>query len=192
MQAAKQAVENIKETAANIGASAKSGLEKTKASIQEKTEKMSAHDEIQKEIATRKKEERINQAEIEKQQAREYNAAAKQSAMAGHMSQAHYTNSGPGTETATDLTIGSRPETDATYSTTGPGPEIPTTYSTTGPGIETAIFPATGSGPDTATHPIGEYAQPMGITPMDVVGSNPSGTNTGVDSTAPMSGHNFS
>lgn len=36
MQAAKKAVETIKETAANIGASAKSGLEKTKATVQEK------------------------------------------------------------------------------------------------------------------------------------------------------------
>lgn len=36
MQAARKAVETIKETAANIGASAKSGLEKTKATVQEK------------------------------------------------------------------------------------------------------------------------------------------------------------
>lgn len=36
MQAAKKAVETIKETAANVGASAKSGLEKTKATVQEK------------------------------------------------------------------------------------------------------------------------------------------------------------
>lgn len=36
MQAAKKAVESVKETAANIGASAKSGLEKTKATLQEK------------------------------------------------------------------------------------------------------------------------------------------------------------
>lgn len=36
MQAAKKAIETFKETAANIGASAKSGLEKTKATIQEK------------------------------------------------------------------------------------------------------------------------------------------------------------
>lgn len=36
MQAAKKAVETIKETAANIGASAKSGLEKTRATVQEK------------------------------------------------------------------------------------------------------------------------------------------------------------
>lgn len=36
MQTAKKAVESVKETAANIGASAKSGLEKTKATIHEK------------------------------------------------------------------------------------------------------------------------------------------------------------
>jgi hypothetical protein len=36
MQGAKKAGETIKETAANIGASAKSGMEKTKATLQEK------------------------------------------------------------------------------------------------------------------------------------------------------------
>ena len=36
MQGAKKAVESVKETAANIGASAKSGMEKTKATVQEK------------------------------------------------------------------------------------------------------------------------------------------------------------
>lgn len=36
MQGAKKAGETIKETAANVGASAKSGMEKTKATVQEK------------------------------------------------------------------------------------------------------------------------------------------------------------
>jgi len=36
MQSAKKAVESMKETAANVGASAKAGMEKTKATIQEK------------------------------------------------------------------------------------------------------------------------------------------------------------
>ncbi|KAL5059460.1 hypothetical protein RYX36_031064 [Vicia faba] len=36
-------MEKTKETAANIGASAKSGLEKTKANVQEKTDKLTAH-----------------------------------------------------------------------------------------------------------------------------------------------------
>ena len=36
MQAAKKAIESVKETAANMGASAKSGFEKTKATLQEK------------------------------------------------------------------------------------------------------------------------------------------------------------
>ncbi|KAJ1409877.1 Late embryogenesis abundant protein [Sesbania bispinosa] len=107
MQAAKKAVETIKETAANIGASAMSGLEKTKATIQEKTERMSANDPVQKDMATQKKEEKINHAEMNKQEAREHNAAAKQSATTGHVTEGHYTPTGPGTETAT-------------YSITGP------------------------------------------------------------------------
>ncbi|XP_061364455.1 18 kDa seed maturation protein-like [Gastrolobium bilobum] len=106
MQAARKAVETIKETAANIGASAKSGLDKTKATVHEKAERMTAHDPTQKDMATQKKEERINHAEMEKQEAREHNAAAKQSATAGHMAEGHYTATGPGTETATYSTTG--------------------------------------------------------------------------------------
>ncbi|XP_045804916.1 18 kDa seed maturation protein-like [Trifolium pratense] len=85
MQAAKKAVENMKETAANMGASAKSGMEKTKATVQEKTERMNTDDPMQKEMATLKKEERIHQAEAEKQQAREHNAAVKQSTNDDHV-----------------------------------------------------------------------------------------------------------
>ncbi|TKY53260.1 18 kDa seed maturation protein [Spatholobus suberectus] len=217
MQAAKKAVETIKETAANIGASAKSGLEKTKATIQEKSEKMSAHDQTQKDMATKKKEERINQAEMEKQQAREYNAAAKQSAIAGHMTQGHYTTTGPGPENAVYSNTG--PGTDtATYNTTGPRTET-ATYNT-GPGHENAaVYSNTRPGPGTATYPTGEYGQ-MGAnhTPAmsghghghgpghgglteEVVGSRTIETNTGVDPTThnapgarsgPPSGPNYS
>ncbi|XAR68592.1 hypothetical protein NMG60_11003772 [Bertholletia excelsa] len=44
---------------------------------------MSAHDPVQKDLATSKKEERINLAEQHKQEAREHNAAARQAAAAG-------------------------------------------------------------------------------------------------------------
>nr|CAH0117516.1 late embryogenesis abundant group 1 protein [Pisum sativum subsp. elatius]CAH0117542.1 late embryogenesis abundant group 1 protein [Pisum fulvum] len=69
-------MEKTKETAANIGASAKSGLEKTKANVQEKTERMTAHNPLEKELATQKKDERVAQAELDKQAARQHNAAA--------------------------------------------------------------------------------------------------------------------
>ncbi|XP_071720107.1 11 kDa late embryogenesis abundant protein-like [Rutidosis leptorrhynchoides] len=78
MQTAKNAAASIKETAANIGASAKSGMEKTKATLQEKGERLTAHDPTQKEVATDKKEARINEAEYEKQVAREQNATQRQ------------------------------------------------------------------------------------------------------------------
>ncbi|XP_021282916.1 18 kDa seed maturation protein [Herrania umbratica] len=71
-------MQSLKETAANIAASAKAGLEKTKATVEEKVEKLTAHDPVQKEMATQKKEERIHQAELDKQEARMHNAAAKQ------------------------------------------------------------------------------------------------------------------
>ncbi|XP_035830437.1 18 kDa seed maturation protein-like [Helianthus annuus] len=53
---------SVKETAAEIGASATSGIEKTKATMQEKGERMTAHDPTRKEMATKKKEAIINQA----------------------------------------------------------------------------------------------------------------------------------
>ncbi|XP_076892985.1 11 kDa late embryogenesis abundant protein-like [Bidens hawaiensis] len=77
MQTAKNAAASVKETAANIGAAAKSGMEKTKATLQEKGERMTAHDPTQKEMATEKEEARINQAEYEKQVAREQNATQR-------------------------------------------------------------------------------------------------------------------
>ncbi|XP_028808696.1 18 kDa seed maturation protein [Neltuma alba] len=82
MQKAKQAAESMKETAANIGASAKSGMEKTKATVQEKKDRMTAHDPMQKEMATERKEERMRQAELDKREAREHNVGSKQAATA--------------------------------------------------------------------------------------------------------------
>nr|CAH0117517.1 seed albumin protein of a late embryogenesis abundant group 1 [Pisum sativum subsp. elatius]CAH0117522.1 seed albumin protein of a late embryogenesis abundant group 1 [Pisum sativum subsp. elatius]CAH0117524.1 seed albumin protein of a late embryogenesis abundant group 1 [Pisum abyssinicum]CAH0117526.1 seed albumin protein of a late embryogenesis abundant group 1 [Pisum sativum]CAH0117528.1 seed albumin protein of a late embryogenesis abundant group 1 [Pisum sativum subsp. sativum] len=69
-------MEKTKETAANVGASAKSGMEKTKANVQEKTERLTTRDPLEKELATQKKEERVAQAELDKQAARNHNAAA--------------------------------------------------------------------------------------------------------------------
>ncbi|KAF5747721.1 Seed maturation protein [Tripterygium wilfordii] len=70
-------MQNIKEKAANVGASAKSGMEKAKATAQEKGDKTTAHDPLQKEMATQKKEEKIDQAELNKQEARAHNEAVK-------------------------------------------------------------------------------------------------------------------
>lgn len=71
--------------------------------VHKQTERMTAHDPLQKEIATQKKEGRINQAELDKQAAREHNAAMKQSttAAAGHMGQGPHYSTGTGTGTAT-------------------------------------------------------------------------------------------
>ncbi|CAL5193542.1 unnamed protein product [Lathyrus oleraceus] len=69
-------MEKTKETAANVGAAAKSGMEKTKANVQEKTERLTTRDPLEKELATQKKEERVAQAELDKQAARNHNAAA--------------------------------------------------------------------------------------------------------------------
>ncbi|OIW17520.1 hypothetical protein TanjilG_22632 [Lupinus angustifolius] len=107
MQAAKKAVESVKETASNIGASAKSGLEKTKATVQEKTEKMTAHDPIEKDMATHRKEERFNQAELEKQEVLHHNSAVKESATAGHTVAGQHTATGTaGTRSSSNYTTG--------------------------------------------------------------------------------------
>ncbi|KAJ0088467.1 hypothetical protein Patl1_32993 [Pistacia atlantica] len=53
-------MQSVKETAANIAASAKAGVEKTKATVQEKVEKMQAHSPMEKAMATEKKEEKAN------------------------------------------------------------------------------------------------------------------------------------
>ncbi|KAK1420759.1 hypothetical protein QVD17_22607 [Tagetes erecta] len=66
----------VKETAANIAASAVSGMEKTKAVIDEKVEKISTSDPVEKDMATLRKEDRIRLAELRKQEAYNQNAAA--------------------------------------------------------------------------------------------------------------------
>ncbi|EYU39929.1 hypothetical protein ABFS82_10G171100 [Erythranthe guttata] len=76
-------MQSAKETASNVAASAKAGMEKTKATMQEKGERMTTRDPLQKELATEKKDERKYGAELEKQEAREHNAAAKQAASGG-------------------------------------------------------------------------------------------------------------
>ncbi|KAM7500255.1 hypothetical protein LguiA_024669 [Lonicera macranthoides] len=65
------------ETAANIAASAKSGLDKTMAVVEEKVEKMTGTGNATAyEMATQRKEMRINLAELNKQEAYQQNAAA--------------------------------------------------------------------------------------------------------------------
>ncbi|CAN7069274.1 hypothetical protein IGI04_041839 [Brassica rapa subsp. trilocularis] len=92
-------MQSMKETASNIAASAKSGMDKTKATLEEKAEKMTTRDPLQKEMATQKKEGRINEAEMQKREAREHNAVMKEASGAG-------TGTGLGMGTATHSTTG--------------------------------------------------------------------------------------
>jgi len=72
-------MQGAKETASNVAASANSGLEKAKATAQEKVEKMTTRDPVEKEMARERKEERVTmQVELHKQDARGHNAAARQ------------------------------------------------------------------------------------------------------------------
>uniref|UniRef100_A0ACD5U7C0 Uncharacterized protein n=1 Tax=Avena sativa TaxID=4498 RepID=A0ACD5U7C0_AVESA len=78
-----QAGKSAKEAAANVGASAHSGMEKTKATVQGQAEKATAHNASEKEAAGVRMRERVRGAEEEKQHAVLGNAAAKERASAG-------------------------------------------------------------------------------------------------------------
>ncbi|KAH6827504.1 Late Embryogenesis Abundant 4-5 [Perilla frutescens var. hirtella] len=73
-------MQSIKEHAANVGALAISGMKKTKATAQEKMEKLAANSETEKQMATERKDDRKHEAELHKQESRVNNAAAKQAA----------------------------------------------------------------------------------------------------------------
>ncbi|PON52205.1 Late embryogenesis abundant protein [Parasponia andersonii] len=106
MQAGKNVAESMKESAANVAASAKSGMEKTKATVQEKVEKMKAHDPTEKEMAAEKKEQRKAEAELNKREAREHNAAVREASKTGVNAGGHTGYSTTGVETATYSTTG--------------------------------------------------------------------------------------
>lgn len=63
---------------------------------------MTAHDPLEKEMATEKKERRLTQAELNKRAAREHNAATKQAATSGPQ----LVPQGTGTGTCTHSTTG--------------------------------------------------------------------------------------
>ncbi|MCD7456508.1 Protein le25 [Datura stramonium] len=65
------------QTGKDAAAAAKAGMEKTKANVQEKAEKMTTRDPLKKEMATEKKEDRVAAAEMEKREAKAQHAAAK-------------------------------------------------------------------------------------------------------------------
>ncbi|TVU03339.1 hypothetical protein EJB05_51131, partial [Eragrostis curvula] len=76
------ALESAKEAAANVGASAWAGKEKTKAVVQETVAKARAHDPEEKAAADARKQERVREVEAVKQDAMRSNAAAKERATA--------------------------------------------------------------------------------------------------------------
>lgn len=80
MQAGKSAMEATKEAAANLGASANAGMQKTRAAVQGQVEKATAHNATDKAAADANQRERVRAAEEEKQGAMRANAAAKERA----------------------------------------------------------------------------------------------------------------
>ncbi|KAK9664603.1 hypothetical protein RND81_14G055200 [Saponaria officinalis] len=87
-------MESAKQKAADATAAAKAGMEKTKATVGEKVDKMKGHDQFDKDVATMKKDERMDEAEIRKQEAHAHNEAQKQAnttARTGHTTTGHTT-----------------------------------------------------------------------------------------------------
>ncbi|OEL26398.1 hypothetical protein BAE44_0012583 [Dichanthelium oligosanthes] len=76
------AVEAAKEAAANVGASAWAGKEKTKAVVQEKAAKARARDPAEKAAADARMQDRVREVEAIKQDAMRHNAATKERASA--------------------------------------------------------------------------------------------------------------
>jgi hypothetical protein len=159
-------------------------------------ENMKAHDTAQKEMATRKKDERITQIELEEKQARACNAATKEmgnagggqptgnhpiSALAGHGGGQPVvgphpvgTDTGTGTGTGAGHPTGNHPISTSPRHGTGTGTETGTTgtYSTTG-----ATGHPTGTHPTSALPGYGT-GQPAVQVTEGVVGSQPIGTYT--------------
>ncbi|XP_075516182.1 protein LE25-like [Primulina tabacum] len=116
-------MQSAKETTGNAAASAKAGMEKTKAAMQEKGEKMTTRDPLKKDMAEERKEERIHQAELQKQEARDENAATRQAAAAtggpgmgqGYTTGGDYSTGTTGTGHTTEGEVPlAQPRTDAT------------------------------------------------------------------------------
>ncbi|CAD6247116.1 unnamed protein product [Miscanthus lutarioriparius] len=80
MQAGKTAMEATKEAAANLGASANAGMQKTRAAVQGQVEKATAHNASDRAAAEANQRERVRAAELEKQDAMRANAASKERA----------------------------------------------------------------------------------------------------------------
>ncbi|KAG8047029.1 hypothetical protein GUJ93_ZPchr0008g13960 [Zizania palustris] len=76
-------MESTKEAAANVGASARAGMDKTRAAVQGQVEKATAHNASEKAAAEVRRQQRVQAAEEEKQHAMRANAAAKERATGG-------------------------------------------------------------------------------------------------------------
>ncbi|KFK25064.1 hypothetical protein AALP_AA8G061800 [Arabis alpina] len=139
-------MQSAKEAVSNIAASAKSGMDKTKATLEEKAEKMKTRDPVQKEMATQRKEGKINQAEMQKRETQEYNAAMKQAAGGG-------TGTGVGLGTATHSTTGQVGHGTGTHQMSalpGHGTGHPTGHVVEGTAVTEPIGTNTGTGRTTA------------------------------------------
>ncbi|OWM78964.1 18 kDa seed maturation protein-like [Punica granatum] len=78
MQSAKEAVASAKESLADLGATARYNMEKAKATAQEQMDRMIANTQMDKDLATERKQERIDEAKLGTLEAYNQNAAARE------------------------------------------------------------------------------------------------------------------
>ena len=88
-------MEATKEAAANLGASANAGMQKTRAAVQGQVEKATAHNASDRAAAEANQRERVRAAELEKQDAMRANEAAKERAT-GAATYQHPSQGAPG------------------------------------------------------------------------------------------------
>ncbi|PHT37305.1 Late embryogenesis abundant protein [Capsicum baccatum] len=179
-------MQSLKEKASNVAASAKSGMEKTKATVQEKVDKMKAHDSTEKEMATEKKQERIYEAEMNKQVTQDRNAALRHGADSG-TGRPHYSNIGTG-EPMGHVTDGIGTVAHNTHVGGGVKPGYGTGagrqhYSNTGTGepmgqVTDGIAPSYGTGTGRPHYSNIETGEPMGQG-TDGIGTGTHNTHVG-------------
>ncbi|XP_009614717.1 protein LE25-like [Nicotiana tabacum] len=120
-------MQGVNEKTANAAASAKSGMEKTKAAIEEKAERITTRDPLKKEMATEKKDDRKTAAELNKREAKDQNAATRDSGAQGY--------------TTTGVPEYSTTAYDPTEDVTGGGGPMRSGHPTSAGSIQDSSFP---------------------------------------------------
>ncbi|XP_074274624.1 18 kDa seed maturation protein [Silene latifolia] len=204
-------METVKEKAANIAASAISGKEKTKATVQEKIDKIRAKDDSEKNLATEHKAQRITEAELHKQMAQTHNLTEKEArtgtetgtgtgsysakGMPGVGTGAHQMSAMPGHGTGQPTGGHVVEGTDVGSHPIGKGTETETAKGMPGAGTgahQMSAMPGHGTGQPTGGHVVEGTdvgSHPIGKGTETETAKGMPGAGTGAHQTSAMPGH---